>query len=87
MAFGTAAAVVLAGALVGLFLGGFTGGLIAIACVTVGLGAALLLLFLEVGLSEDRERAEEDELRKRREARMAQPARRLRQPHWPRRPR
>jgi hypothetical protein len=86
MAFGTAAALVLAGALVGLLVGGFTGGLIAISCVTVGLGAALLLLFLEVGLSEDRERAEEDELRKRREARMAEPARRLRHLHWPRRP-
>ncbi len=59
MAFGSAFGVVVAGAIFGLFLGGIAGGAVAIACVTIGLGAALLLLFLEVGMSEDRERAKE----------------------------
>jgi hypothetical protein len=86
MAFGSAAAVVVGGALVGVFVGGFAGGVIAITCVTIGLGAALLLLFLEVGLSEDRERAEDAERRRRRSARKAHVDRRPRQQHWPRRP-
>jgi hypothetical protein len=79
MAFGSAAGVVVAGALFGLFVGGFTGGLIAIACVTIGLGAALLLLFLEVGLSEDRDRAKEAERKRERQ-------RRVHDPRWRRRP-
>ncbi|MFL5869251.1 MAG: hypothetical protein ACJ766_19275, partial [Thermoleophilaceae bacterium] len=68
------------------FVGGFAGGLIGIACVTIGLGAALLLLFLEVGLSEDRQRAEDEERRRRRSAGPLHRDRRLRQPQWPRRP-
>jgi hypothetical protein len=86
MAFGSAAGVVVAGAIFGLFVGGFTGELLAIAFVTVGLGAALLLLFLEVGLSEDHEREMEEERKRKRGARRAHPQRRLRQPQRPRRP-
>ena len=57
MAFGSAFGVAVAGSIFGLFVGGVAGGAVAIACVTIGLGAALLLLFLEVGMSEDRDRA------------------------------
>jgi uncharacterized membrane protein len=37
-------------------VGGRVAEVIAIALITFGFGAALLLVFLEVGLSEDRER-------------------------------
>ena len=64
MAFGSALGVVVAGAIFGLFVGGFVGELLAVAFVTIGCGAALLLLFLEVGLSEDRDRARESQARR-----------------------
>jgi hypothetical protein len=54
-AFGSAAVAVLAGVGAAL-VGGLVADLIAIALITLGLGAVLLLLFLEIGLSEDRER-------------------------------
>jgi uncharacterized membrane protein len=49
---------VVAGALCGVLIGGLTGQVLLIALITAGLGGALLLVFLEVGLSEDRERDE-----------------------------
>jgi hypothetical protein len=56
LAFGSAAVVTLAG--VGAAVaGGLVGQVIAIALISLGLGGALLLAFLEVGLSEDRDRA------------------------------
>jgi hypothetical protein len=65
LAFGSAALVTLAG--VGAALaGGLLGQVLAIALITLGLGGALLLIFLEVGLSEDRHRASEEERRRRR---------------------
>lgn len=85
LAFGSAAAVVAAGAICAVVVGGFTGDVIGIGLVTVGLGAALLLVFFEVGLSEDRERASEEERRRRRQARLRHPPRRPRL-HRPRRP-
>ena len=68
LAFGSAAALVVAGALCAAVIGGLTGQVLAITLITVGLGGALLLLFLEVGLSEDRARAREEERRRRRAA-------------------
>ena len=63
LAFGSAAVVTLAG--VGAALaGGLVGQVLAIALITFGLGGALLLIFLEVGLSEDRERARDEERRR-----------------------
>jgi hypothetical protein len=59
LAFGTAAALVVAGALCAALIGGLLGQVLAIALITAGLGGALLLVFYEVGLSEDRERARE----------------------------
>jgi hypothetical protein len=60
LGFGSAAALVVAGVACGILVGGLTGQVLLIALVVLGLGGALLLLFLEVGLSEDHER-ERDE--------------------------
>ena len=49
--------VMLVGVLFRVLLGGFTGEIIAVTLLSLGAGAILLLVFLEVGLSEDRERA------------------------------
>jgi hypothetical protein len=42
---------------------------LAIALITLGLGAVVLLLFLEVGLSEERELAREEKRRRQRPSR------------------
>jgi hypothetical protein len=55
LAFGSAAALVVAGALCAVLISGLTGEVLAIVLITLGLGALLLLMFLEVGLSEERE--------------------------------
>jgi hypothetical protein len=66
-AFGSTVVATLAG--VGAALaGGLVGQVLAIALITLGLGGALLLVFLEVGLSEDRERARDERRRWRRRA-------------------
>jgi hypothetical protein len=86
VAFGLAGALVVAGAACGVLVRGVTGQALLIGFTLVGLGGALLLAFLEVGLSEDRDR-ERDELRRRRsvEQREDRP-RRSRMPRRPRRP-
>jgi hypothetical protein len=86
LAFGSAAVLVVAGALCAVLIGGFTGQLLMIALMLAGLGGALLLVFLEVGLSEDRERAREEELRRKRASERVDAQRRPRLPRWPRRP-
>jgi hypothetical protein len=58
VAFGFAA-VLTAGGVGAAVAGGLVGQVLAIALITLGLGGALLLAFLEVGLSEDHERARE----------------------------
>jgi hypothetical protein len=83
LAFGSAAALVVAGSICAALVGGQTGEVLAIALITLGLGAALLLMFLEVGLSEERELAREE---KRRQERATDGKRRLRPRRWPRRP-
>jgi hypothetical protein len=65
-AFGSVAVLVVTGAMCAVLVGGLTGQVLAIALISTGLGAALLLVFLEVGLSEDRERAGDEERRGRR---------------------
>jgi hypothetical protein len=60
LAFGSAAALVVAGALCAVLIDGVVGEVLALTLITVGLGGALLLLFLEVGLSEDRDRAADE---------------------------
>ena len=59
LSFGTAALLVVLGVAAGPLLGGVTGEAVAIALVAVGAIAIVSLVFLEVGLSEDRERARE----------------------------
>jgi hypothetical protein len=76
LAFGSAALLVVAGVAGGVLVGGLTGQVLLIALVSLGFGAVLLLLFLEVGLSEDRERTEE---RRRR----ASAGSRVDAPRWP----
>jgi hypothetical protein len=59
VAFGSAGALVVAGALCIVLIDGLAGQVLAIALVSLGLGGALLLAFFEVGLSEDQDRARE----------------------------
>jgi hypothetical protein len=63
--FGSAGLLVLGGALSAALVGGATGELLALALIGIGLVGATTLVFLEVGLSEDRERARD--LKRRRE--------------------
>src|SRR3954465_14510412 len=54
LAFGSAAASAGAGSICAAAVGGRTGDAVGIALITLGLGAVVLLLFYEVGLSEER---------------------------------
>jgi hypothetical protein len=65
LAFGSAAVLTVAG-FAAAALGGLVGQVAAIALISLGLGGALLLAFYEVGLSEDRERADSERRRRRR---------------------
>ena len=71
---------VVAGAVSAAAIGGFAGNLVGISLITVGLGAVLLLVFYEVGLSEDRER-EREERRRRKPQPRRRPVRFPRRPH------
>ena len=79
LAFGGAFLAIVAGAVAGPVIGGITGEAVALSLVSLGVIAIISLVFLEVGLSEDRERAREDALRRR------PPPRPLRPPRLPRR--
>ncbi len=86
-AFGTAGLLVVAGAVCGALISGLTGQLLTFVLISLGLGGAVLLLFLEVGLSEDRERAREERERQERDRRRREARLRSRpgvRP-WPRR--
>lgn len=61
VAFGSAALLVLAGVVCAAVVGGTTGQILALVLIGLGLVAVTSLVFLEVGLSEDRERARESE--------------------------
>jgi hypothetical protein len=82
VAFGSAAILVVAGVLSGVLAGGLLGQLLAIVLVSLGLGGAVLLVFLEVGLSEDRARVREAK----RPAEPRRPEGRRRSLRGPRRP-
>jgi hypothetical protein len=82
LAFGSAAALVVAGSVCAALVSGLTGEVLAIALITLGLGAVVLLIFLEVGLSEERELAREEKRRQR----STVGERRLRPRRLPRRP-
>jgi hypothetical protein len=76
VSFGSAAALILLGGLCGLLVHGLTGEVLAGALISVGFGGVILLLFLEVGLSEDRELEREEERRRKRRRGSGRPRRR-----------
>jgi hypothetical protein len=57
VSFGSAGLLVIAGSVCAAVLGGGTGQILALVLIGLGLVLATALVFLEVGLSEDRERA------------------------------
>jgi hypothetical protein len=63
LAYGGAVVLTVAG-LGSAALGGLAGQVAGIALVSVGLGGALLFAFYEVGLSEDRDRADQEKQRR-----------------------
>jgi hypothetical protein len=79
---------VLAGGICAALIQGLIGQLLTIVLISAGLGAIVLLLFLEVGLSEDRERARDDERRRERSSQRSgdMPRSRPQRPRRPRRP-
>ena len=60
LAFGSAALLVVIGAACGAVVAGTAGQILALVLIGTGLVLATGLVFLEVGLSEDRERAREE---------------------------
>jgi hypothetical protein len=64
IAFGSAAALVIAGAACAALVAGIAGEVLTIILISGGLAGALLLLFLEVGLSEERDLARDEERRR-----------------------
>ena len=67
VAFGSAGVLVVIGALCGALIGGTAGQITAMVLIGGGLVLATGFVFLEVGLSEDRERAREERRKIRRE--------------------
>lgn len=84
IAYGSAAALVVAGSICAAVASGRAADAVAIALITLGLGAVVLLVFYEVGLSEEKELAKEEKRRQRAQRAAAEPRRRPRR--WPRRP-
>jgi hypothetical protein len=78
LAFGSAAAFVVAGGVCAVLVGGVTGEVLTVVLMSLGFGGAVLLAFLEVGLGEERERAKDE---RRRRGRRSLDAR----ARWPRR--
>jgi hypothetical protein len=87
LAFGSAAVLVLAGAACAALVEGVAGEVLTIVLMSGGLTAAVLLMFLEVGLSEERDLARVEQRRRRRDQRASALRRRARLPQRPRRPR
>jgi hypothetical protein len=87
LAFGSAAVLVIAGGACAALVRGLTGEVLTIVLISAGLGGALLLMFLEIGLGEERDLARDEERRRRRERRALDADRRPRLRQWPRRPR
>jgi uncharacterized membrane protein len=71
LAFGSAALCVIAGGACAVVVGGLAGEILTIVLISIGLAGALLLVFLEIGLGEERDlarQAERQKLRQRRDA-------------------
>jgi len=84
--FGLAGALVLAGGLCAASVGGVTGEVLTIVLISAGLAGALLLVFLEIGLEEERDLVREQQRRRAREQRIRGRGRLPRLPRRPRRP-
>ena len=67
LTYGPAVLLMIIGVALGAALGGLAGGLTALVLVSLGGSAVVLLMFYEIGLSDDRERAAIDAERERRE--------------------
>jgi hypothetical protein len=87
LAFGSAATLVIAGAVCAALVTGVTGEVLTIVLISGGLAGALLLLFLEVGLSEERDLARDEERRRALKRQPPHLRRGPRQRRLPRRPR
>jgi hypothetical protein len=85
-AFGSAAALVIAGLVCSILVAGVTGEVLAVVLMSVGFAGGVLLLFLEVGLGEERDLARDQELRRSREKRALGVRRGARLARRPRRP-
>jgi hypothetical protein len=70
LAFGFAAVLILAGVACGVLVAGVTGEIMALVLIAAGFAGAVLLVFLEVGLSEDRELARDERRRRSRAVRL-----------------
>jgi hypothetical protein len=86
IAFGTAAVLVLAGGACAALVSGVTGEVLTIVLMSAGFAGALLLVFLEIGLGEERELARDEERRRSRGRLALQARRRARLSQRPRRP-
>jgi hypothetical protein len=82
-AYGSAAALVAAAGACVLLFDGLAAQVLAILLSMAGAGGALLFAFYDVGVGEERDRAEE---RERRRPERTDPPRRPTIPRWPRRP-
>jgi hypothetical protein len=60
LAFGSAAAVVVIGIVIAFIGGGYAALVAGVTLSTLGFGAIVLLVFLEIGLSEDHAREQEE---------------------------
>ena len=86
LGFGSAALLVLAGGLCAVLVSGVVGEVLTFFLIALGLAEALLLVFMEIGLGEERDLAQEQRRREVRDQRMVQLRRRARLPRRPRRP-
>jgi uncharacterized membrane protein len=87
VAFGSAAVSVLAGLACAILVAGVAGEVLAVVLMSAGFAGAVLLLFLEVGLGEERDLARERERQRRRDRWATGVRRASRLPRRPRRPR
>ncbi|HZL48061.1 MAG TPA: hypothetical protein VFC30_03495 [Solirubrobacteraceae bacterium] len=87
LVFGSAAALVIAGGACAALVGGVAGEVLTIVLMSAGLAGGLLLVFLEVGLGEERELARDEERRRKRDSKALDARQRPRLRPRPRRPR
>jgi hypothetical protein len=69
LSYGSLGVLVLAGAACAALVGGIAGEVLTIVLISVGLGGALLLVFLEIGLGEERDLAQAERTRRERQQR------------------